>query len=120
MRHSFTLQLEYGGALRGSEKHQLKEEIEKLAVQKGIYSFSYEDDTSERFAFFAVPSTVDLHKDFYELSTFKLQLEKWLGNHVDIECFDCSQLSGLSEITRKPNVRVNSETSNSRYLRLRS
>jgi len=121
MRHSFTLQLEYGGELRGSEKQQLKDEITTLSTVQGMLSFGYEDDAFGRYAFFSVPTIVELHKDYYELSTFRLLLEKWLNNHPMVEQFESSQLFELSQISPKANDSFAAQqTSSSNYLRLRS
>jgi len=121
MRHSFTLQLEYGGALRGNEKQELKKAIETLSIVQGMYTFGYEDEAFGRYAFFAVPSVVERHKDYLEVSTFKTLLGQWLDHHPRVERFESSQLFELSEIKQKSSaITPSHQASNSNRLRLRS
>ena len=121
MRHSFTLQLEYGGVLQGQEKLQLKEEIATLATVQDMHSFGYEDDTFGRYVFFAVPSIVAVHKDYYEVSSFRILLNQWLERHKKVERFESSQLFELSEITPKVGTsEAIMPPSSSNYLRLRN
>ena len=121
MRHSFTLLIEYGKDLRESEKQFLKSEIEAMATKHGMYTFAYQDNDLERYAFFAIPSIVDLHKDYFEISSFKSVLENWLIQQAAIIRFDSGQFNQLSQMLPLGNSLLskstNSDFSNHRLRR---
>ena len=106
MRHSFLLHLEFGGDLRGKAvglktKRLISTQIKEIAGQQDMHAFSYDEDSSGQYAFFAHPDLVDERTDLYEVGVLREVLRVWLRDHPDIMSFELGEMTDLNAITPK-------------------
>ena len=116
MRHSFLLHVEFGRDLRGQtvstqavaiqtvaiqNRKFVTKQLKEIASQQDMHAFSYEEDSSGQYAFFARPDLVDERTDLYEVGALREVLRVWLENHPDIVRFELGAVTDLDMITPK-------------------
>jgi len=98
-----------GKTARNKTKKFVAQQIKEIATEQDMHCFSYEEDDSGQYAFFARPDLVDERNDQYEVGALREVLRIWLAGHPDILRFELGTIGNLDMITPKTGEHDNSK-----------